>query len=320
MLSIAIHDIRYMDRRKRDINWSVDKQSATEVDYLIHAADTVLKEVPEESRLENFWGRLAIRYKDSGLKEFDDFPLTRLFKNVIHTLSGDQTFEFVSIGLTPGKSSFQIMVRTEVNGHMAVPIQYVSRGTTSVLAIFGLIYEYLEQLHLLRNEKEVPFDPKKEQGIVLIDEIDAHLHPQWQLQVVPLLRDSFPEVQFLLAAHSPLIVAGCREGEVSVLRQTEDGQKAALVTMEDHFIGATVDEIYAKVFEVEGEDMFYKKLRKDYVVHEILKKGGREPVVDKDTGLYLEIFKSIQARRNREQILENENKELKLKIQNIQGE
>ena len=40
-----------------------------------------------------------------------------------------------------------------------------------------------------------------------LDEIDAHLHPAWQQQVIPLLRDVFPNLQVLATTHSPLIVS-----------------------------------------------------------------------------------------------------------------
>jgi hypothetical protein len=42
--------------------------------------------------------------------------------------------------------------------------------------------------------------------VVLIDEIDVHLHPKWQRQVIPLLEDSFPSCQFIATTHSPFVI------------------------------------------------------------------------------------------------------------------
>ena len=42
------------------------------------------------------------------------------------------------------------------------------------------------------------------QGIVLIDEIDLHLHPRWQRIIVPALLEAFPKLQFVATTHSPL--------------------------------------------------------------------------------------------------------------------
>lgn len=48
------------------------------------------------------------------------------------------------------------------------------------------------------------------QGVVLIDEIDMHLHPRWQWRVMEALRETFPNVQFLLTTHSPIVIASAR--------------------------------------------------------------------------------------------------------------
>ena len=54
-------------------------------------------------------------------------------------------------------------------------------------------------------------------GIVLIDEIDLHLHPTWQRMVLENLRTVFPNLQFIATTHSPFIVQTLRAGELVVL-------------------------------------------------------------------------------------------------------
>lgn len=56
-------------------------------------------------------------------------------------------------------------------------------------------------------------------GIVLIDELDAHLHPRWKMRIVSSLRQAFPQVQFLVSTHDPLVLRGVRNNEVAVLRR-----------------------------------------------------------------------------------------------------
>jgi hypothetical protein len=51
-------------------------------------------------------------------------------------------------------------------------------------------------------------------GIVLIDEIDLHLHPKWQRRVVEDLKRTFPKIQFFATTHSSLIIQSLREGEL----------------------------------------------------------------------------------------------------------
>jgi predicted ATP-binding protein involved in virulence len=82
-------------------------------------------------------------------------------------------------------------------------------------------------------------EPAAEPAFVLIDELDAHLHPAWQRLLPRLARNHFPRVQFLATSHSPLVAGSLRRGELFVaerVRQTSsDGIEhlAAVVTSAD---------------------------------------------------------------------------------------
>lgn len=52
------------------------------------------------------------------------------------------------------------------------------------------------------------------QGVVLIDEIDSNLHPKWQWRIVEALTETFPNVQFIAATHSPIIVSSCKNANI----------------------------------------------------------------------------------------------------------
>ncbi len=58
---------------------------------------------------------------------------------------------------------------------------------------------------------------KNTTGIVVIDELDIHLHPAWQRKIVTTLKNAFPKVQFIAASHSPQIIGGLTPGEVILL-------------------------------------------------------------------------------------------------------
>ena len=51
-------------------------------------------------------------------------------------------------------------------------------------------------------------------GVVLIDELDVHLHPKWQWNIISALTQTFPNVQFISATHSPIIIASCKRGKL----------------------------------------------------------------------------------------------------------
>jgi uncharacterized protein (TIGR02646 family) len=59
------------------------------------------------------------------------------------------------------------------------------------------------------------------EGIVAIDEIEAHLHPSWRMRIVGSLREVFPRLQFLATTHEPLCLRGLHDGEVMVMRRGE---------------------------------------------------------------------------------------------------
>jgi hypothetical protein len=78
-------------------------------------------------------------------------------------------------------------------------------------------------------------------GIVLLDEIDAHLHPRWKMLIVDRLRRTFPGLQFIATTHEPLCVRGLGAGEVAVL-QREEGRIRAVVGLPSP-TGLRVDEL-----------------------------------------------------------------------------
>ena len=64
--------------------------------------------------------------------------------------------------------------------------------------------------------------PLESPGIVLIDEIDAHLHPRWQRSITSHLQQIFPRVQFIATTHSPLIIQGAVEANIILLKKERD--------------------------------------------------------------------------------------------------
>lgn len=86
-------------------------------------------------------------------------------------------------------------------------------------------------------------DPLREPCIVLIDEIDLHLHPRWQRTVVSYFRERFPRAQFIVTTHSPLVVqASGEDANLILLRRNERG--AVEVVNDPHLVSAwRVDQL-----------------------------------------------------------------------------
>jgi hypothetical protein len=85
-------------------------------------------------------------------------------------------------------------------------------------------------------------NPLAEPAVVLVDEIDLHLHPEWQRKIVGFLSHHFPKTQFIVTAHSPLIVQSAESVNVVLLKK--QGDKTIITQPETQdFSGWSVEEI-----------------------------------------------------------------------------
>ena len=83
---------------------------------------------------------------------------------------------------------------------------------------------------------------ERKPAILLIDEIENHLHPAWQRRVIPALKDHFPGLQIFASTHSPFVVAGLKAGQVHLLNRDGNGVVTASANTEN-IEGWTADEI-----------------------------------------------------------------------------
>ena len=124
-----------------------------------------------------------------------------------------------------------------------LPLDVVSQGTQSIIQFLShLLFGYAEYYNY-------PSDLTDRPGILIIDEIDAHLHPTWQRRIIPALTSHFPKLQIFCSTHSPLMLAGLSEGQVQLLRRGENGE-IKVSTNETDVAGWTSDEILRQFMEV----------------------------------------------------------------------
>ena len=105
-----------------------------------------------------------------------------------------------------------------------VPLEQLSDGYQNVTAWIGdLMY------HVTTAFKDYK-DPLKVRGLLLIDEIDLHLHPRWQRLLHHFLREKLPNFQIIATTHSPLTAQQAEEGELYALKR--ENKKIVLVPFE----------------------------------------------------------------------------------------
>ena len=151
---------------------------------------------------------VAILADGRGRKAEQNRQLLDTFFEIIRKLTPGVTFEYKGYTDDP----WDIKIETQDG---VVSIGFISQGMSSIFAWVGTL---LRRLYDIYPDSE---EPERENCIVLIDEIDAHLHPEWQSELLYLLRETFPEIQLIATTHSPLIVANAKEGEVFHLERVD---------------------------------------------------------------------------------------------------
>ena len=121
-------------------------------------------------------------------------------------------------------------------GDVSLDIMQLSQGERSLLA---LVADIALRLTIMNPEKE---NPLLGEGIILIDEIDIHLHPRWQRSIVRNLQRTFPNCQFILTTHSPLVVSDPQDVQIFLL---ENGSAKEL----DGLYGMDIEQVLSDIMD-----------------------------------------------------------------------
>jgi predicted ATP-binding protein involved in virulence len=151
-----------------------------------------------------------------------DAPLWKEIES-INALSRDSQLTAVRTAIStfmPGFTNLRVM--RDPHLHMVVDkagrplnVTQLSQGEKSIMALVGDIARRLAIMNPSRT------DPLKGNGIVLIDEVDLHLHPKWQRRLIHQFTETFPNCQFILTTHSPLVISDTKDVLCYVL---DDGE------------------------------------------------------------------------------------------------
>jgi hypothetical protein len=121
-----------------------------------------------------------------------------------------------------------------VDGNGAdVSVQELSDGYRSILSLTFELIRHLAAHYGADRVFNADATAVIAPGIVLIDEVDAHLHPTWQRQIGLFLRKCFPNIQFVVTTHSPLICQAAEVGTVFRLPRPGSDEQGRMVTGAD---------------------------------------------------------------------------------------
>ena len=136
----------------------------------------------------------------------------------------------------------------EVGGKdIDMPAVWLSPGYQSIIALISDIVGHFFFAH------NGPIELDQMKGLILVDELDLHLHPRWQMGLIPALRQLFPKLQFVVTTHSPLILAGAKREEIVVLTQDAEGNVVQRESREHPGL-LTASGILSSYFDVDRTD------------------------------------------------------------------
>jgi hypothetical protein len=154
-----------------------------------------------------------------------------------------------------------------------ISILELSDGYRSILS---LTFELIRQLVRVYGAQVVFADIEKGKmeinlpGVVLIDEIDAHLHPSWQVDVGFWFTKYFPQLQFIVTTHSPLVCRAAEKGSIWRLAKPGTDSEAQEIT------GIEKDRlVYGNILDAYGTELFGKNTVRSTQSNKKLERLGR---------------------------------------------
>ncbi|HOY33290.1 MAG TPA: AAA family ATPase [Bacteroidales bacterium] len=134
----------------------------------------------------------------------------------------------ILIGILPEVEDIRIKKGIDINRNVVlltkfgwVRINNMSLGYKSLIA---WVVDFSSRMFYYHHTKA---DPLAQPAVVLIDEIDLHLHPIWQRNIISCLSEQFPNTQFIATAHSPLIVQAALDANLILLKRNNDQVEVA---------------------------------------------------------------------------------------------
>lgn len=233
-------------------------------EYLIRAMENNFSSLNMDINIEEWFVKLAQSanpYQDQADNREIEI---KTVLNILHKIDSSISPGFLEI-------SGNNRVSLKVNGNKT-HLNHLSTGFASIVKIIQSIisgYSYFTNETQLQHVK----------GIVLIDEIESHLHLSWQAKIIPLLKSLFPNTTFYISTHSSIVLSQLEEGEAYRLERNTDGivttnmikspNKSAIIDILDDAFGINLNKM--KLDRMNAEQ---QKTAKQQLLNLLAEKGA----------------------------------------------
>lgn len=229
---------------------------------LYYGTDRIIREVPQRGHIKNFQVTDALRncfdnvnyFRDfydwfkteedielRGIRENSDYKNPKL--NCVRTAL-ERTIKGyfnLRIELAPSR-----MIMTNSEG-VDLQIDQLSGGYKAVLSV---IADIAKRLSMANPDSS---NPLEEEAVILIDELDLHLHPKWQKEIVADLKRTFPNSQFIVSTHSPFIVQSLDADELFDIKTMQYAEE------EGNYRGWSIEAIQEHKMGVEPKTAIFNQ-------------------------------------------------------------
>ena len=171
---------------------------------VLEGADKTVRNLFDGSELEN---------PQKWLLSLSDVDFDRVVSALREVLSIEGEFDVIQRSFDKREC---VIVTSLNDSKNRTPLKVASSGFRTVLAMVCNILQGLMDKHITPQ-----FDGfENARGVVLIDEIEVHLHPRWKMQIMGGLRRALPGMTFVVTTHDPLCLRGMYNGEVLVMQRS----------------------------------------------------------------------------------------------------
>ena len=174
--------------------------------------------------------------------KYEDKSLSAVKRAMLAMLDG---FEDIHIDRKP------LAMKVKKDGKY-LTINQLSDGEKCTIALFG---DLARRMALANPERTNPLEGT---GVVLIDELDLHMHTSWQRKVLGVLKNTFPNIQFIITTHSPQIL-GEVDDTFNLLYMFKDGKKISLKSYKS-FMGWDTNVILEEVMSTASVNQDIKRM------------------------------------------------------------
>lgn len=172
-----------------------------------------------------------------------------------------------------------------------IPMRFMSAGYRSLV---GMISDIAYRMAVLNpNLKEYVIE--KTNGIILVDEIDVHIHPKWQWRIIEALIHTFPSVQFIATTHSPIVLASCKDKRIINLFDSDISTSSIELTSnyKKSAYGWQVNDVLNEYMEVDERTPELKSKLKE--IEKLSLKKIKKQITDKEKLKLQELKKEIYS-------------------------